>query len=435
MAAGYAALLSLLLTALTLTSYRHSGRDRSVSSASVGRNLTVYAMAVGQGDGNIILCPNGRDVLIVDMGARVSQYAKKDYGAYLLKEKFKVVENDMKIHILITHADEDHYNFINESVLHDREMLKQVQAIVIGDKFEAYGNQFKKWIKIPNLPHVYTINNGTECFGNRQCAWTLAYPSPDRPMPSMSSNGEDPWQFCGDDVDITVLGANICVPKKSRCTRGDNKNLKSVILKLLYKEWSLFMSGDFEGVKQQNRLIDHWSHVPSMLRSTYYKVSHHGAWTNDLKANSVRLLEAVRPKRAYVSQGHPITTCYFHPNCEVLDNLIRVGIEKTVPSGSNTLVCKRDLENKRIRLEWRQGYAIYETCRKYMYDVVNDRQVCNDIMITTNGRDDHTSYVSVPDNYVHLPSKPSKPNKCKKTQDDLKDQLSLMPPQSDTVTF
>ena len=428
MAAGYAALLSLLLTALTLTSYRHSGRDRSVSSASAGRNLTVYAMAVGQGDGNIILCPNGRDVLIVDMGARVSQYAKKDYGAYLLKEKFKVVENDMKIHILITHADEDHYNFLQESVFQNQEILKQVQEIVIGDKFEAYGVYFKQWIKTTaNVPHVYAINNGTECFGNGQCAWTLAYPSPDRPM---SSKGEDPWQFCGGDVDITVLGANICVPSKraaSGCAGGDNKNLKSVIIKLVYKEWSLFMSGDFEGVKQQERLISHWSNVPSMLRSTYYKVSHHGAWT-EKKANSEDLLKVISPKRAYVSQGHPITTfcnTYMHPRCEVLDNLIDLHTIDNIAS-KNSLICWQDMGKSFGRLERREGYAIYETCREY--DVANDRQICHDIMITTNGRDDHTSYVSVPDDYVHTQKLSSDvKDSCKEGRKIMKEQLLKMP--------
>ena len=430
MAAGFAALASLLLTALTLTSYRHSGRDRSASSASAGRNLTVYAMAVGQGDGNIILCPNGRDVLIVDMGARVSQYASRNYGAYLLKEKFKVVENDMKIHIVITQPAEDHYNFLRESVFQDQDILKQVQEIVIGNKFEEYGKRFQGWIEdTANLPHVYTINNGSECFGNRQCAWTLAYPSRDRPMPLMSSSGEDPWQFCGGDVDITVLGANICVPSKraaSGCADPSNVNVKSVILRLSYNDWSLFLSGDFEGVPHQKRFLAHWSNVPSMLRSTYYKVSRHGAWT-EKKANSEEILKAVSPKRAYVSQGHPITTfCrnYIHPRCEVLDNLISLCTIDKIPS-ENSLICWQDMGKSFGRLERRRGYAIYETCREY--DVVNDTLICHDIMISTNGRDDHTSYVSVPNDHVHTQRLSSKGDEsCKKGRKILKEQLFKM---------
>ena len=143
MAAGYAAILSLLVTALTMASYHYSSRNRATSSASNGRNLTVYAMGVGQGDGNIILCPNGRDILIVDMGAHGSQYTEKTYGGYLLKEKFKVVEKQMNIHIVITHPDADHYNFLPESF--DAELLDQVQAIVIGGKYEEYMGKKVFW--------------------------------------------------------------------------------------------------------------------------------------------------------------------------------------------------------------------------------------------------------------------------------------------------
>ena len=133
--------------------------------------MTVYAMAVGQGDGNIILCPNGRDVLIVDMGAKISQFTSRDYGTYLLKEKFKVVANRMNIHIVITHPHEDHYNFLRASF--DGELLKQVKEIVIGSKFEDYGKFFKSWVSKDNMPPVYTVNNGSECYGNSDCRWTL----------------------------------------------------------------------------------------------------------------------------------------------------------------------------------------------------------------------------------------------------------------------
>ena len=79
----YPALLSPMLMALTLTSYHHySSHERASSSASEqggrDRNPTVYAMAVGQGDENIILCPNGRNIVIVDVGSS-HIYANKSY--------------------------------------------------------------------------------------------------------------------------------------------------------------------------------------------------------------------------------------------------------------------------------------------------------------------------------------------------------------------
>ena len=77
-----------------------------------------------------------------------------------------------------------------------------------------------------------------------------------------------------------------------------------------------------------------------MLKSTYYKVAHHGARRSDTEANMFELLKAISPKRAYISHGYPTTTSYFHPKCEVIDDLTKLG---TIESGlDNTFVCGRD---------------------------------------------------------------------------------------------
>ena len=402
MAVGYAAILSLLVTALTMTSYHYSSRNRASSSASNGRNLTVYAMGVGHGDGNIILCPNGRDILIVDMGVRLSQYTKKTYGGYLLKEKFKVVEKQMNIHIVITHPDADHYNFLPESF---DELLDQVQAIVIGGKYEEYMEKkvFRDWDKMAgnSMPPIYMVNNGLECFGNMDCKWTNIRAHKSATASVSEAASDDPWQFCGEDVKITVLGANICGKHKKVTGECSNKdpNPRSIVMKLEYKDWSLFLSGDFEGVSQQEKLIANWSRNPSMsmLQSTYYKVAHHGAWTSGKQANLEELLKMVRPKRAYISQQHPILG-YNHPKCEVIDHLTELGsIEKVSRCGSG-VVCYEKLPESMGHLHIKWNYAIYETCREY--DRTSNHQICHDIMITTDGFYDHTSYVDIPADYI-----------------------------------
>ena len=456
MAVAQSALLGLLLTALTLSSYhRYSSHERA--SSSVGeqgggdRNLTVYAMAVGQGDGNIILCPNGRDLIIVDMGAKVSIFANSTYGKYLLKEKFKVLDNEIDIHVVITHPDEDHYNQFKTAF--DDDLLKRVKEIVVGSNFSDYG-KFKTWVQqTPNMPPVYTINGGNECFGNSECTWTPEWVGLNRyrsmlAAATMHQHGHhartsqyrsDPWQFCGSNVDITVLGANICIPNENRPGRciNDNKNARSVIMKLMYKDWSLLLSGDFEGIHQQEKLIEQWSHTPSIFQSTYYKVSHHGAWRSKNQANSRELLQMIRPKRAYISHGHPITTfCvkYAHPRCEVIDNLINVGsIERIDPTDSSIVCWQDDSTGKAGKLELRSGYAIYETCPEYQYspDRQIDRQMCHDILITTNGRDDYTTYEDVPSNYVHSPKRSAKyspKESCLSGLRELKRQLSQLHP-------
>ena len=370
------------------------------------------------------------------MGAKISQFTNRGYGTYLLKEKFKVVANRMNIHIVITHPDEDHYNFLQASF--DGELLKQVKEIVIGSKFEDYGKTFKSWVsETDNMPPVYTVNNGSECYGNSDCRWTLvpvqsnigrsklSYTAKYRHHTDMSMMDGDPWQFCGGDVGISVLGANICVRDKNKPKHCiyDNKNARSVILKLAYKEWSLFLSGDFEGERQQRKFINQWS--PKVLQSTYYKVAHHGAWRMEEQANLPYLLNIIRPKRAYVSQAHPIMTfCvkYLHPRCEVIEHLLEIGtIDKIDSSARNSIVCWEDFGKRSGRIEQRSGYAIYETCREYDTDL--DKQICHDIMITTDGYNDHTTYVGVPREYLYIREHFQPSRKCRKPLEDLKKQL------------
>ena len=360
-----------------------------VRAQASGSSMTVYAMAVGQGDGNIILCPNGRDVLIVDMGAKNPVFVNRHYGAHLLKDKFHVLREKKNIHIVVTHPHNDHYNQLNAAI--DSELVPLVSEIVLGGNVEHYSNYFFKWLKETGIP-VYTINSGLQCFGNEQCQWTkeeLDNTSLNRSLKRSSSG--DPWQFCGSDVAITALGANIA--------KSSNLNMLSVILRLVYHKWSLLLSGDFEGKKEQKELVDRW---PNDLQSTYYKVAHHGSWTSEYEANLPDLLVKIRPKRVYVSHGYPSLCKYHHPNCFTLEHLLAVGTIESVASSDirTPYVCWNDTTHSVAMPHGGggQGYAIYETCSS----VVNGgrKQMCRDIQIVTDGYGDHTTYVDVPSQYV-----------------------------------
>ena len=172
-------------------------------------------------------------------------------------------------------------------------------------------------------------------------------------------------------------------------------------MKMVYKRWSLFLSGDFEGIAQQENLMKHWP--PPMLQSTYYKVAHHGAWT-DKKANLPKLLKAINPTRAYVSQAHPLVVpTYNHPKCEVIDNLINLKSIEKIDSLSY-VACYRNTTRKRYgQVEHKLGYAIYETC--WYYDYSSHCQICQDIEITTDGHNDYTVYRSVPNEFVKRDAK------------------------------
>lgn len=354
--------------------------------------MTIYAIGVGQGDSNIIVCPNGKDILIVDMGATRPIYVDKSYGTYLLKEKFGAVKYDKNIHIVISHSHIDHYSFIASAL--DKELISLVSEVILGGQYANYGKSFKKWLST-NIENVYSVNNERSCFGNTDCLWTRIPRASNKaksnmtlPISTMSMiRKHDPWQFCGSEVDITVLGANI----------GTTQNSRSVILKIVYNKWSLLLSGDFEGVTAQKRLWQNWQN--STLKSTYYKMAHHGAWT-DFKANHPALIARVQPRHVYISQGYPEVSQFRHPNCEAIQHLQDVGtIEHINATVNKPFVCwSGDSMKGHSVVKEGLGLAIYETCR--IYDSKKKKQTCQDIMIQTNGRSDHTHYVDIPSQFV-----------------------------------
>ena len=348
--------------------------------------MTVYAIGVGQGDSNIIACPNGRDILIVDMGATRPIYVDKSYGTYLLKEKFGAVKNGINIHIIVSHSHIDHYSFITSAL--DEELTPLVSEVVLGGIYDNYGKSFKKWLST-TIGNVYSVNNEQSCFGNGDCTWTPVYAVSDNAANEtlLESKKRDPWQVCGKDVDITVLGANI----------GTTPNSRSVILKIVYNKWSLFLGGDFEGVTAQKQLWENWSNAT--LQSTYYKISHHGAWT-DFKANHPALLARIKPQRVYVSQGYPEISQFRHPNCEAIQHLQDIGTLDHINANiNNPFVCwSGDTNSGHSVIKQGFGLAIYETCRKY--DKKTKTQTCQDIMIQTDGKRDHTQYVDIPEQFV-----------------------------------
>ena len=348
-------------------------------SPAHGANMTIYAIAVGQGDGNIIQCPNGRDILIVDMGATVPRYANQSYITSVLKDKFNAASSSKNIHIVVTHSHIDHYNYLQKAL--DDDILPNVQQIILGDTFENYGTTFKTWVKA-SISNVYTVNGEQKCFGNTACKLTRV------PGTGLGKHGvlaTDPWQFCGTTggMKITALGANI----------GTTPNSRSIILKIVYNKWSLFMAGDFEMVTPQEELVSNYPN--GELKSMYYKVAHHGAWTSK-KPNLPALLAEIQPSRVYMSQGLPNMSKFHHPSCDTVNNLRDIGSIVKINKNSNApFVCWLHNTSK-VDVSSGLGVAIYETCRSYD----GTDQVCEDIMIESNGVADYTRYIRVPRQYL-----------------------------------
>ena len=342
-----------------------------------------YAVAVGQGDSAIIQCPDGKDLLIVDMGAVNPWYRTYDYIRNLLKYKFGAANKGKNIHVLVSHPHFDHYGYFSKVL--DSELLHNVRSFILGGKFTKYKKYFQTWLQKNLKGRVYTINNQNKCFGNKDCKLTPIATAKVADfwteVEALVRQAKDSWQFCSGSTDVkfTVLGANI----------GSKPNEQSVILKIQYKSWSMLMSGDFEQFASQQKLINHYKSNSGIFKSNYYKVAHHGAWSL-LKPNIPALLDLIKPEKVYISHGHPSLN-YHHPKYVTIKNLKSLpSIVKIDPHTNALFVYWDKKKEKVVVLKSGLNRAIYETCRF----IVGGQQVCQDIEITTNGKSDTTKYIS-----------------------------------------
>lgn len=354
----------------------------------VSADMTFHAVAVGQGDSCIIQCPNKKDIVVVDMGSTQPIYVTPDYLTYLLKSRFNAASSGKSIHVVVSHSHVDHFSYIYRAI--DDELLPNLREVILGGNYSNYGKYFKDWLE-EKVDNVYTVNNQNKCFGNANCTLTPHHTTTaGRPVQprhkGQSSKVADPWQLCSSStVKFTVLGANI----------GNTQNGKSIILKIKYGSWSMLMSGDFEMVTPQAELMENWP--ASTIQSTYYKVAHHGAWT-DKKPNTPSLLEVIQPKKVYISQGHPELSKFHHPNEVTINHLLAVKSIVNISASTNKPFVYWDSDRQDfVTMQGGMGRAIYETCRWYFPG--NSSQICQDIVITTDGRSDTTTYVDVPSQY------------------------------------
>lgn len=361
-----------------------------VSLSLVTADMSFYAIAVGQGDSCIIQCPNRNDILIIDMGGTQPQYIIPSYITDLLKNKFGAANSGKNIHIMVTHPHTDHYSYITRAI--DSALLANVRQIILGGQYSGYGKTLRTWLE-SNVKNVYTINNQNMCFGNTNCTLTSSRTGELAEVWRAYEEGvsvNDPWQLCGSSsVKFTVLGANL--------GNQNSPNSQCIVLKIQYNSWSMFMSGDFEMVTPQQDIVNTWP--ASTLKSNYYKVAHHGAWT-DKKPNLPALLAAIQPQKVYVSQGYPSLSKFHHPNSITIDNLKALSsIVKIDPSTNSPFVYWDSGTNSSVEMKGGMDRAIYETCRQYISS--NDTQVCQDIWIRTDGTNDEMSYVDVPSKYLY----------------------------------
>ena len=71
--------------------------------------LEVHTLPIGQGDCNIIYCPNNKDAVLFDCGSTSSRNDPR-LSPKFIREKF--LSSIQHLTIMLSHGDQDHYNFL-----------------------------------------------------------------------------------------------------------------------------------------------------------------------------------------------------------------------------------------------------------------------------------------------------------------------------------
>ena len=270
--------------------------------------LQMFILPVGQGDCTVMQCPVNGNIIIFDCGSSGAGNGNR-LSALQVQQWLRVADIDRNYYILISHPDQDHYNYLPAIFPVGGGAFANINGVIIGGCLEDYYRNGDPWGIYDWLTHLNgqgrlsTISSNTNpvprCIGD--CKLDV-------------NNIVMPLDFC-DNQNYTfyILAANV------RYT----SNEKSIVMKVVGRNdvqgiWSMLLSGDMEGGASQD--IVNYFMGTAVLQSTIYQMSHHGA--SNL-ANSNAWLQAIAPSFAFASSGYDYGICV-HPRCVAINRLTNV---------------------------------------------------------------------------------------------------------------
>lgn len=274
------------------------------TATHVQGQLRIYSLAVGQGDCTVLICPENKDLFILDMGSVSSSHGNaldEDDVQDLLKAYAKKYTK-ARINIVVTHADNDHYNWLSR-VFGDVTLKGRVDHFILGGARSDYDAGFITWAD--NVFDLSFINKQKECYGNAACTVDDNKYSTTDDFPQFCSRGK------ASKVKFEAMVANMVTSKYS-------KNAQSLVTVIDYNKFSMMLPGDFETKEAQDKLVKYYKNG-NKLQVSMFKLSHHGA---SREANFNNFLQAVNPVQAFTSQAAPDTGTYHHPRCDAMNRLI-----------------------------------------------------------------------------------------------------------------
>lgn len=262
-----------------------------------GKELKLTFLDVGQGDGIYIETIDGERFLIDGGSSTVS-----GVGKYRLIPFLQFQGTCRLDAVFVTHPDADHCNGIKEILEFGADSGVSVDCLILPDIDEkGKSDEYKSLVKTAeqNSVSVIYISRGQKL-----------------------QRGE---------LIITCLH-----PQKGY--KAEDANAYSIVLELVYGDFSALFTGDLEGEGEQSFLEYQRKRESSRRKEklTVLKVAHHGSKYSTPK----ELLEMLNPDIAVISAGED--NRYGHPHEELLERLKEQGcrIYQTAAGGAITMRVK-----------------------------------------------------------------------------------------------
>lgn len=229
--------------------------------------LRVHMVDVGQGDGMVILLPDGA-VLAVDGGPDING----DYEQFLKKHGIERVD-----YVLLSHAHADHYLGLGAAL---RRLPDDCQARVFDPGFDRSAD--------PNASGYSYFRTTAGC---RYRALAVNQ--------SVTFDKQ---------ASVEVLGS-ATVPFPSQNSAGINNT--SLVVRIGYGRFRLLLTGD----TQTEGEMAVAGAFPRGLAATVLKIGHHGSCTS----TGDTFLRAIQPELALISAG--AANDFKHPHCQTITKL------------------------------------------------------------------------------------------------------------------
>ena len=270
------------------------------------KKLEVHALPVGQGDCTVIYCPNGDNAVLFDCGSVAG--GENRFAPEYIRNYFSKVKS---ITVIISHGDQDHYNYLPRIFPLESDIFKKIQKVITGgpaSDCSCKRTNIIEWLK--NFKNAGKLISTGTTFGGLS-------------VEDINKNNN----FC-EDTDIKFHFIAAGSPRKK-------KNERSIVMQLSRKDnpSTLLFPGDMEGPMAINLATE----VPTktQLKSTHYKIAHHGAST---LANKKEWLDAIDPNEAHVSCVY--YGSFGHPRCEVIEMLVpKLGTTDSIFGKTHPFTC------------------------------------------------------------------------------------------------